>query len=330
MNLRFPVSTDRRTIATRKYTLIYLLLFFCGSLLSFTSSASAQTACTPVVYAFRHAEDVSTAPESPCFPGSPVKCSTALKPTGKAHANLYVEMVTSFERLKNHCPVATVYSVDPVLPTGSGGTNNPFHTARPLANVVMNADPIITIGGKNLDEFLTNVTPEILRPELVKQMTFGSAAVFWTSQGLHDLGLAIVPDFDGIPAKNKEAGIPPRNAVYVFKFNAVAKTFIAPTVTSPFENSTQFVQCFNFANFRAVGNVSSTKYFCGKPAPAGSISELIGTEHLYKLQGRICDTCTILSNTCPSPLKPVTENTDYYGFCESPPTSPTPTATPTP
>jgi len=231
MNMRFVANTDRRTIVTRKYTLTYSVVSFC-SLLLFASSVSAQTPCTPVVYAFRHAEDASgTPPESDCFPGSTVKCFTALKATGKAHANLYVEMITSFEHLKNYCPVATVYSVDPVLPTGNGGTNNPFHTARPLANVVMNADPIITIDSKHLDEFLTNVTPEILRPELVKQMTSGSAAVFWTSDGLHDLGLAIVPDFEGIPAKNKEAGIPPRNAVYVF--NMTRAQTLLPHQRSP-------------------------------------------------------------------------------------------------
>jgi len=228
-----------------------------------------------------------------------------------AHANLYVEMITSFENLKNYCPVATVYSVNPVLPAGNGGTNNPFYTARPLANVVMNADPIITIDSMNLDEFLTKVTPQMLHDELVNRMTLGSAAVFWTSDGLHDLGLAIVPDFAGIPVKNKNAGIPPRNAVYVFEYDGDTGTFIAPMVTSPYANSTQYVQCFNFANFRSAGDASSTKYYCGKPAPAGSISDSMGDASLYKLQGRICDT---------SRLQAVTQNMDYYGYCESPPT----------
>jgi hypothetical protein len=304
-------------IVNIKDILLCSLVSFCSLFLSILN-ASAQSACTPVVYAFRHAEDVSgTAPASDCFPGSTVKCSTALKPTGMTHANLYVEMITSFENLKNYCPVATVYSVNPVLPAGNGGTNNPFYTGRPLANVVMNADPIITIDGMNLDEFLTNVTPPILRGELIKRMTLGSAAVFWTSDGLHDLGLAIVPGFAGIPVKNKGAGIPPRNAAYVFEYDGTA--FIPPKVTSPYENSTQYVQCFNFANFRSAGDVSSTKYYCGKPAPAGSISDSIGAANLYKLQGRICDTCATLSDTCPSPLTPST--VDYYGYCESPPSS---------
>jgi hypothetical protein len=75
MNMRFVANTDRRTIVTRKYTLIYSLLFFCGSLLSFISSASAQ-ACTPVVYAFRHAEDLEA-------PGN------GLTLVGQQHAFLY-------------------------------------------------------------------------------------------------------------------------------------------------------------------------------------------------------------------------------------------------
>jgi len=313
--MRSPVNADRRTILTRKHTLIYSLLFFCGSLLSFISSANAQ-ACTPVVYAFRHAEDESEAVTAyDCYPGSTVKCTTELKPTGTEHANLYVEMITSFEDIKNYCPVATVYSVNPVLPTGGGGTNNPFYTARPLANTVMNADPIITINDLNLDEFLKQVTPSILLVELKNKMTSGSAAVFWTSDGLNALGNAIVPGFEGIPVKNKDLGVPPRNAVYVFEYDGV--NFVAPNSTT-YPKSTQYVQCFNFASFRAEGDASHDKYFCGEPKPAGSIAE-IGGAHLYKLHARICDTCTTLSATCPSPLKAVTESAGYYGYCESPP-----------
>src|SRR5580658_7903370 len=318
--LNWKFRNKRGVVLNTRNVLSASLVSFC-SLLLFISSGSAQTACTPVVYAFRHAEDVSgAAPQSDCFPGSTVKCSTALKPTGTEHANLYVEMITSFEHLKNYCPVATVYSVNPVLPTGGGGTNNPFYTARPLANAVMNDDPIITIDGKNLDEFLTQVTPENLRAELVNSMTSGSTAVFWTSDGLHDLGNAIVEGFQGIPVKNKATGVPPRNAAYVFEYNGLGG-FSSPMTNSPYEGSTQFVQCFNWAPFRAVGDVSSTKYFCGKAMAAGSISDLIGDSNLYKLHGRICDTCTIASATCPSPLNAVTQSMDYYGYCESPPSA---------
>jgi hypothetical protein len=69
-------------MVTRKYTLIYSLLFLCGSLLSFISSAAAQ-ACTPVVYAFRHAEDLEA-------PGN------GLTSAGQQHAFLYPAMVADF------------------------------------------------------------------------------------------------------------------------------------------------------------------------------------------------------------------------------------------
>src|SRR6516225_9076923 len=81
-----------------KSTSVYYLLV---GLLSLISSAQATTPsfdCTPVVYAFRHAED-SNNPVTPfpCLPGSRIDCTTVLKPVGMTHANLYVEMITSLE-----------------------------------------------------------------------------------------------------------------------------------------------------------------------------------------------------------------------------------------
>jgi hypothetical protein len=80
MNMRFPADTDRKTIVTRKYTLIYSLVIFC-SLSSFASPRASSATCTPVVYAFRYAEDIDT----------------ALTPVGMEHANLYIEMIKSLE-----------------------------------------------------------------------------------------------------------------------------------------------------------------------------------------------------------------------------------------
>jgi hypothetical protein len=92
----------------------------------FSQSAQSQTAppsCTPVLYAFRHAEDVNGPP-------------TALTPIGTEHANLYIEMITSLEVTQNYCPVATVYAVSPKKPDGSDGTTNPYFTARPLGSYI--------------------------------------------------------------------------------------------------------------------------------------------------------------------------------------------------
>jgi hypothetical protein len=73
---------------------------------------------TPVVYAFRHAEDFKT----------------NLTLVGRQHADLYPAMVDSFGAARNYCPVGFVYSMYETNPDGSPGTNNPFQTAQPLAD----------------------------------------------------------------------------------------------------------------------------------------------------------------------------------------------------
>ena len=278
-------NTKGAPIVTRKHALIYSLLFFCGSLLSFISSAKA---CTPVVYAFRHAEDLNGPP-------------TQLTPVGMEHANLYIEMVASFELTQNYCPVKFVYSVNPIKPTGAGGTTNPFFTARPLANILMNLDPIIDIGTKRIDEFLemSNIGAIAFREEMLDKIQGGSSvALFWTSQGLHDLGEAIAPG-SNIPVKTDQVS-PPRNAAYVFEYNGFNGFIALP-------KPDQYIQCFNWATFRAQGDMSSSKYYCGdKTNP--NLSASIEQKYLYKLHGRICAT---------DHLTPVTQG-GYYGYCVSP------------
>lgn len=201
---------------TRKYILIYSLLYFCASLLVFTSSASAQTACTPVVYAFRHAED----------------SGRNLTLVGRQHASLYPAMVAGFGTSHDYCPVGYVYSMYEMNPDGSAGTNNPFQTAQPLAAFICGEaaffaglDPYTTClgsasephtalasanGGGNLYEYLAiegaprttqpSATGSQLRDELVQHAGEGfSSAIFWSSQGLNVLGQAIAPGFTGIP-----------------------------------------------------------------------------------------------------------------------------------
>jgi hypothetical protein len=317
---------------TKNYTLIYSLLFLCGSLLSFISSASAQTACMPVVYAFRHAEDSSEpAPEYPCFPGAklpngvPANCTTKLKPTGTEHANLYPEMIENFqapEGLVDYCPVKYVFSVSPIKPVpdqyGLIGTNNPYYTARPLANDLTNAEPNIQIhpsicGDSSpplyIDAGLTTVTPEFLRCELSYLTHFNgpaSVAMFWTSEGLNALGQALVPGFNGIPVKGTNT--PPRNAVYIFEA-PTGSGFVPPKDGSPYQNSTQYVQCFNVKG-TTIEPPSSSKYWCGNGN--FQLRDSIKKEDLYKLHGRICDTALLSGKNTVA---------GYYGYCESPPSS---------
>jgi hypothetical protein len=71
------------------------------------------------------------------------------------------------------------------------------------------------------------------------QWTIDSAGadVFWTSEGLHDVGKAIAPGTN-IPVKTGTFS-PPKNAAYVFVFNGGAFEPIA------YDDIDQYVQCFN-------------------------------------------------------------------------------------
>jgi hypothetical protein len=282
-----------------KDTSIYFLSLVVG-LFVFSPSAS-YAACTPVVYAFRHAEDESkSVAPFPCLPGSTVNCTTALTKVGKEHADLYNEMITNFEMIHDYCAVKYVYSVNPILPGGfAGGTTNPFETARPLANDVMNLDPLIKIGDDIIDEFLTVVEPQMLKVILLGHAEVGaSSALFWTSDGLHDLGLALGTDI--IPEKTEVPKFsPPRNAAYVFKFfeGERSEGFIPPSKPD------EYVQCFNV---KPEGGISTDKYYCGKNNGHGSLS--VPEKDFDSLHGRICATAGLPGETA-----------DYYGYCESPP-----------
>jgi len=344
MNMRFPANADRRTILTRKYSLIYSLLFFCGSLLSFISSARAQ-ACTPVVYAFRHAEDYGT----------------NLTLVGQRHANLYIEMLGSgpgrFGAAENYCPVGYVYSMYNMNPNGSAGTNNPLETAQPVAIAACTAlgsctgsEPRVALAvGKYLYEYLgapgapptckncpVSATGPELQAELASNAFFGfSSAIFWTSQGLNVLGQAIAGEAVDIPGCSEppkpgtkcpaDKGIGPRNAVYVFEYNGSA--------FNPPVDATQYVQCFDvqIKAFCTPGlptpptlegpptiTGAETAYWCGNgvrgtgnlPATSHLTSDCGQTlESTFKdlnlLQGKICDTSSLADR-----------GPNYYGYCQ--------------
>ena len=319
--MRFPTHTDWKT------TLIYLLLFFCGSLLSFISITPAQ-ACTPVVYAFRHAEDLE-------------KPENGLTLAGQQHAFLYPAMVADFGAANDYCPVAFVYSTYDINPDKGQGTHNPYETARPLAIAACYNFPNVSSqslatcnffphtslenGGK-LYEYLGADKPEQGTPpagvsatgpqllkELVGRAVTGdvSIAIFWTSQGLNALGQAIVPGFTGIPGCSKlpAAGEckklkAPRNAAYVFVFNGSG--------FEPPETITQYVQCFNVhidfddSPSKLVGPVGAT-YYCGNGDDnTGSLPSISDQEGLDSLLGKICNTSNLIA----------TGPRGYYGYCQ--------------
>ncbi len=312
-----------------------LVLF--GFFVFFASSALGQS-CMPVVYAFRHAEDTNPAtPPGPIF---------TLTPTGKAHAMLYPTMVTDFQATNNFCPVTKVYAatkVDKVPPCGNECKNatNAFDTATPLANKVMSgADPITTVGGNELYEYLGNGnnaptspnystdTAKALRKELLATANRSeSSAIFWTSQGLHVLGGAIINANSNIPVKNG-APIPPRNAVYLFKAAGSAPNITGfsdtPLKTTPPGSSppsSVYVQCFNHVEtsdqftpksshfIDPTGDPPTQAYYCGY------------NNDQSNLGGKPLDSTCLNAQNGTIPNDPTAP----------PPTcSPTPTATPTP
>jgi hypothetical protein len=275
----------------------------------FIQSVQSQAACTPVVYAFRHSEDVNGPP-------------TALTPIGTEHANLYIEMIKSLEFTQNYCPVAAVYAVDPAKPDGSTGTTNPYFTARPLANIVMNAEPIIEIEGHKIGEFLGHGEAPLLLSAITDDLTNNdSVALFWTSQGMPDLANVLNVNSD-IPADKPK---PPRNAAYVFQWVATSNSLTPWTPTSV----PHYVQCFNVkpdtlpdpSHPDRTPDFSSYKYYCGiaynaennpnlggSPDEAYPVGNKILDQYLYKLHGRICNLANL--NTS----EPIA---GYYGFCTS-------------
>jgi hypothetical protein len=314
-----------------------LVLF--GSLVLLASSAFGQ--CTPVVYAFRHAEDTNPPnPPGPIF---------ALTPTGQAHAALYPTMISDFQAANGVCPVAKVYAATKVAKVGDCGTEcasatNAFDTAKPLAAAVMSADPITTVGtpANQLYEYLGNgnnapakpnystVTATALRKELlITANQSRSSAIFWTSQGLHVLGGAIINANSNVPIKAGGA-IPPRNAVYIF-----AAIGPAPTI-SGFRDTpapSTFVQCFNHVEtsdqftpkashfIEPTGTPPTQKYYCGynndqsslggKPPESCALNAQCGTipNDLNKdIKGMICNTTTS--------MLPNTAGPSIFGACD--------------
>ncbi|HKV53296.1 MAG TPA: hypothetical protein VJN94_01525 [Candidatus Binataceae bacterium] len=316
---------------------IYSLLFFCGSLLWSVSSASAQT-CTPVVYAFRHAEDFGT----------------NLTAVGHQHADLYINMLGAggFGAVNDYCPVGYVYSMYNKNPNGTRGTDNPFETGRPLAIAVCTArgsctgsEPAMrTALGKYLYEYLKisgappttkpSASQADLRAELISHADEGfSTAIFWSSQGLNVLGRAIADTSVDIPGCSKlppsggcEDRKAPRNAAYVFEFNG----------TNGFDLVTpgnKYVECFDVQITKACKKGSlratpptlvgppiiindKTSYWCGNinagnlPATTDLTKDCEQTlpstfDNLHMLQAKICAT-----EGLPEP------SSTYYGYCQ--------------
>lgn len=276
------------------------LVLLC-SLWSFTSSVRAQE-CTPVVYAFRHAEDGKTPTGAP-----------TLTADGVEHADLYPNMVSAFEVTHNYCPVGHVYSMYNVNADKMPGTSNPFLTASPLAYVACLRQNIISLShGDNPcidttrskplmhlsnDHYLyecfgndsstgnaldikgqpTATSTQLLAELLLNAQgtePFISSAIFWTSEGLHTLGEAIAT---GTNIPKKGAHTPPRNAVYVLEYHGGTFNVVDGT-----PNLQRYLQCFNINPM----GLLSEEYYCKR----GDIQTRVD---VTQLQGKVCDTTTL-------------------------------------
>jgi hypothetical protein len=305
-------------------SLRYSFGLICGLLLVSTECAaqvSAGSSCTPVVYAFRHAEDVN---------GPPPK----LTDEGDQHAQLYPSMIYDFQFSHNYCPVGFVYSMYDRNPNTDPGTTNPYETAAPLAlracdnlysAIVVEAgifapypvnpddcgshelQPPISGGsfphmalrdGNQLYEYLgtvkaeqnakagTSATFDDLRAELLSNTSYVPPAMD-AETGLSSAifwtsqGLNLLGQ--GIVANFKGIPVTPKPPRNaVYVFEYQDGAFIPPT------NVNRYRQCFNVNASKEVGG---TTYYC---SASGNLPADL--KNLPALRGKICDTTNLGSN----------------------------------
>jgi hypothetical protein len=215
----------------------------------------------------------------------------------------------------------------------------------------MGADPITTVanGSLQLYEFVgngnkapgdpnySNPTATALRTELLATASLGqSSAIFWTSQGLHVLGGAIINASSRVPVKPEVNGgaLPPRNAVYIFAALGRAPDITGfadtPSSTQPRDDtpfsrpsSSVYVQCFNWVGAtsqpkldrRDADNLiplagSTQHYYCGyneqssvggPPGKGCAVGERCGSsipnERTGEIKGKICNTDQMLEDS---------------------------------
>jgi hypothetical protein len=251
-------------------------LFWAASALPvFFAGAGAASACTPVAYLFRHAEDVNQVKSEPY--------GLTLSTSGVAHADLYIGMIDKFQQEKpQYCPITTVYSLNPINFDGSWGTSNPYWTADPLAQRAQttgNRNPIITVQGMKLTEFLDHGEAAKFLEEIKgKVNNQQSVAIFWTSQGMCKVATTLGP---ALPGYNCVDSKPPRNSFFRFNYNLTTQAF--STIT------TKYSQCFNY---NASGDsFTPNTYYCQFSYNLTDWKDKAGFKNnLQKIEGRICDT----------------------------------------
>jgi hypothetical protein len=246
----------------------------------FFASAGAASACTPVAYLFRHAEDKNQE-KSNAF-------DVTLTASGLAHANLYVEMMNAFQQEKpTYCLVSAVYALNPYKNAVGGeiGTSNPYWTADPLADDTSGQNPIIEVKTMRLTELLPGAVGsnflEDIKDKTDKQQ---SVAIFWTSDGMCEVARKLGP---GLPGYTCAAGSkPPRNSVFRFNYDVTTRQFTTVTV--------KYRQCYNYNAL--LNDFTPNEYWCRYSANLSDFEQELDSR-LNQIEGRICDT-TAPDPTC--------------------------------
>lgn len=162
-----------------------------------------------------------------------------------------------------------------VPPNNGSSSTNPLCTNAETGNiegVLTEHDPQMFINGVGLDEYLNGPgglddPGALLRAALLDTAENNqSSAIFWTSQGLHALGNAIINGDSVVPEKppkgDPERGnIPGRNAVYIF----TPKDTDNPSMGFK-DTSLDYFQCFNWTNYKSDSETGRirTNNWCGR------------------------------------------------------------------
>jgi hypothetical protein len=242
----------------------------------FLAGAGAASACTPVAYLFRHAEDVNQVKSEPF--------GLTLSTSGVAHADLYIGMIDKFQQEKpQYCPIRAVYALNPIKSDGSWGTSNPYWTADPLAQTaettMQDRNAIISVQGMKLTEFLDHGEGAKFLEEIKGKINNQqSVAIFWTSQGMCKVATTLGP---ALPGYDCVASKPPRNSFFRFNYNLATQVF--NTIT------TKYTQCFNY---NANGDSFTPNiYYCQFSYNLTDWKDKVGFKNnLQQIEGRICDT----------------------------------------
>ena len=237
----------------------------------FFASAGAASACTPVVYLFRHAEDKNEAKTRPF--------DVTLTASGLAHADLYVAMMNTFEQQTVNCPISTVYALNPKkFATGPDiGTSNPYWTANPLAQETMGRNPIIEVKDMRLTELLPDPVGAIFVGDIKDKLgpNDQSAAIFWTSDGMCAVARILGPGLPGYTCT--QSSKPKRNWVFQFLYNRIQGVFEGPA---------EYQQCFNYN--KNTHQFVSGAYYCNDSGNLEDFKNEQGFwDDLNKIAGRI-------------------------------------------